>query len=216
MARNIIIPTTVLFLLLSVSSAQATPVTANAVSDWDITSGSALIQDGDEYRIVSVFNDADLTISGGDVSSLGLFNNSISNMSGGSAGDINAFNNSQIIITNGRSTSIHAYDSSSVHLHRVERFVVAPDIIWTPGVSYSADGEIHYYGYDFEFLTPGPGSGWLTGKWADGTSFQSYLRAIPDPFESSNIILHVVPEPSGLLMIITGYLLIRRKLRIRR
>jgi hypothetical protein len=69
---------------------------------------------------------------------------------------------------------------------------------------------LHVFGKDFAFTPITSYNGWLSGLWADDTSFTIYLREFPPPFPGSGVVLHTVPEPCTLGLCAFGFLLMRR------
>ncbi len=192
---------TVILILLSISPVQA-------VYHIDFTEGYNQLDTTERVEHVYVFNDAILDVVNcnlgdltgynntlinwyyGDIFTFGVSDNSIANIYGGNSNKTN-FN----IIVGGNGT-INLYDMSKDGAFLTINFypgqngklnIYARDVVYTP---YSNDS-----------------GGILSGQFLTekGTSFS--IRTPDDPFSHINII----PEPSTLLLLGTGCLLLRRR-----
>ncbi len=81
----------------------------------------------------------------------------------------------------------------------------------------SFDAPIHVYGYDFQYIdNPGPigiNGGYLTGYWEDNTYFSIGCRDEPGSWSTyyDGVVLHEIPEPTTLLLLTLGAVMLRRK-----
>ena len=156
-----------------------------------------IIQSGNYYD-VNVYNSSNVIMSGGSAFHLYLYNSSSFTMNGGTFSSwAHTHNNSTLNIYGGKFESVSLADKSTINIHGGE----IVDYLTIFGT-----GKIHFYGYDFIYQRSGGGaeSGWLSGIWADGSSFSVYLRALPEPFPGSQIILYEIPEPASLSLLALG------------
>lgn len=155
---------------------------------------TADISDGRIYSL-KAHDTSSVVLSGGTVSDidrgLSAFGASTVAISGGSvAGYVNAWNTSTMDISGGTISVLNAYEESSVTIHGF-------DFRATGGLSL--DGEIVL------------GTGVLTGKWSDGTSW-----IMPIQGNDSGATIRVVPEPATLsLLALSGLAFLRRRRRYR-
>lgn len=172
--------------------------------DLNITAGSGSMSSGDEYRVVSVYNSALFDVSGGIADSIFSYNTSTVDLSGGDIDTLVSFNLSTVTISGGSYTAIQATANSTIYLYRTDN---------DPTLTYTDNGTIHIYGHNVQFTRAGGNaeSGWLSGSWTvGGESFYLYLRNLPESFDSSNIVIHEMPEPATLILIASGLLFVKR------
>ncbi len=148
-----------------------------------------VIQDGNAYNVVRLFDDATVNMTGGVIMTyLELFNTSTFNAYGGSMGG---------------ASSIRLFDSSVVNLRKLE---VGEAYGWpTTIIELAGEGgtqQINFYGYGFYYDNYG-----LNGYWSDGSKF---IFGIRDAETQSALVFHEVPEPATLLLISLGGLLLRK------
>ncbi len=158
---------------------------SNGAMDWDIYSGSNQIQTSDEYGVVNTYNNSTLDMTGGRVEYIFGYDNSIINFFGGDVDILEGHNHSTFALNGGLIDTISILDFSHFNI----------------------------YGSDFVWQRAGGGavSGWLSGNWLDGSSFNIYFRDLPEEFPGSHITL--IPEPSSFLMILAGSVLLRSRKR---
>jgi hypothetical protein len=185
----------------------------------------AVIQEGDVYDYVHVYNDAIIDISGGIVTALGAYDSSTINLSGGVLDSLSATEYSTINlsgdtqigglgnydsgITNmygGTVGSMKVGSSNPVNLHGG----VISDYL-------KAVSTVNIYGYGFEYdpLAGDYRGGQLTGFWLDDTPFSIDLFGDPGgpssaPIDTySHIVL--IPEPATILLLGLGGLFLRKR-----
>lgn len=188
-----------------------------------------VIEDGDVFSWVSVYNDATVNMSGGVVTSqLSAYDFSLVNISGGileatistDASTVNLSGNMQAnqLGVSGSGTAnmyggtvgfIEAWNHSTVNLYggTISDYVLA----------YGDESlVVNIYGYDFNYDALGGsyGGGQLTGFWLDDSPFTIDLWYSSNPGEAtidtySHIVL--VPEPATVLFLGAGMLMLRRR-----
>ena len=177
-------------LILSVQ-ANAAPV------DVNIYGGDFLIDDGDDYGIVNVWNDANVTMTGGNVERLECYDYSHLILKNGSISSwLHGNNNSIIEMEGGYSDHVVLGDSSIMHLSGGE---------WPAPTYITAfdDTVLHIYGYGFYYAGQ-----YLNGYWVDDTSFNIWLRGTETV---SHVVLHEIPEPATFFFLGVGYFLIKKR-----
>lgn len=169
-------------ILLSILIGISLSGVSNAALDWDITEGEHSILDGDEYGIVNAFNETTLDMTGGRVEYIFGYDNSIINFFGGDVDILEGHNHSTFALNGGLIDTISILDLSHFNI----------------------------YGSDFVWQQAGGGavSGWLSGNWLDGSSFNIYFRDLPEEFPGSHITL--IPEPTSIAFLGLGFLVIRK------
>ena len=155
---------------------------SNAALDWDIDSGSNQIQTGDQYGIVNTYNNSTLDMTGGRVEYIFGYDSSIITLFGGEVDILEGHNHSTFGLNGGSIGTISILDFSHFNI----------------------------YGSDFVWQRAGGGavSGWLSGNWLDGSSFNIYFRDLPEEFPGSHITL--IPEPVSIAFLGLGFLAIRK------
>jgi len=185
-----------------------------------------VIQNGDEYSYVSVYNDAIVDMTGGTVTiQLGAYDSSTVNISGGVLNGV---------FTSGESVDSTLNLSGSMQADEVE--------IWGSGTLNMLGGtigsvEIHnvanlyggtisdyllatstvnIYGYDFEYdpLAGNYQGGQLTGFWLDDTPFSIdlYYQDIPGaPIIDTWSHIVLIPEPTTILLLAIGGIILRKR-----
>ena len=218
-------------------------VNVQAVGDWDIYS-DAEIHDGDEYSNVSVFDTppehTTLDMFGGLVDGIEAFDESTINISGGYVSTLNSFEFSTVNAFGGAIGGLYAYDTGTVNvwgdgnvlslLSRGDSSVVSMwgGEVWhiaalefgtvnlsgglvTDSLGVIDSGIINIYGYGLIKEPTGGkyGYGFVSGYWTDSTPFSIDLNGA-DTY--SRVML--IPEPSTLLLIFAGGLLLRSKAKL--
>ena len=175
--------------------------------DWDIYS-DAVIQEGDEYGYVRVFDtppvQTTLNMTGGYVDWLNTYDSSVTNVYDGTLFIVQTYGTSIVNVFGGTISPLEVYDSSTAHIHGgvLDYHLVV-----------SETASAHIYGSDFAFQPSGSGprDGWLSGYWEDNSPFNIWLRNLPEPFPSAQLVLHEIPEPSILAFLSLGGLGLRRR-----
>jgi hypothetical protein len=158
--------------LLITSAAQALP-------NWDIYS-NAVIQDGDTYNYVSVYDTppetTTLDMFGGSLVSLRTYDTSISNIYRGQIiGEIGVLDQSSVALYGGNfEIYFSTNDSATLSIYGGEL------VGYSPG--FSEESSFTIYGYDFNY------DGFeLTGFLADGSSF-NMIEFRDNDYEHTNLI----------------------------
>lgn len=144
-------------------------------------SGHHVINDGDVYGEVFLENDASVDVLGGSILKLELFNFSTGDIFGGEMDSL----------------WTNDYTVASIHGGTLDELACFPE------------SSVYLYAYDVTFHPPDGthNDQWLEGKYLnDGTpfSFEFYHDdCIPQ--------LHIVPEPSTLLLLSLGVLILRKR-----
>jgi hypothetical protein len=162
------------------------PLCANATTIDFYTDGT--IQSGDNYDQVNIWDTAMVNMTGGDVTRwISVFDASTLLLSGGSIQDLQLSYSGIAVLTGGNITGTLSTAGTSV---------------------------VHIYGKNFNF-TPNysNGPGWITGDWADGSSFSIYYRNY-EPFPGTHLFLHEIPEPCTLGLVSLGVFILRRNIKI--
>lgn len=193
-----------------------------------------LVEDGDDYDGIDLVNSDTLLMTGGRIGGLrsyatssatilntnpmGSMNAGISllyaydsstiNFSGGSVWNFYGFGSSTINIDGGAMHYLIMRESSIGHLSGGQ---ILTDLAIPVDTSY-----VHIYGYDFNHDPLGgiENEGLLTGYWPGGEAFSISLnnwKAETDVITYDQIIFHVIPEPTSILLIGIGGLIISRK-----
>jgi hypothetical protein len=136
---------------------------------------NAVIQEGDSYYRVSVWDDAIVVMTGGEVTFQLL-----------------QYDSSTVTVIDGSVRWFELRDSSTANLYGGNF-----DTLYAPGPS----SYFNIYGYDFTIEKPS--SLWrLTGFWPDGLPLEMYLRRA-DTF-GDHYLIHEVPEPATILLLAAG------------
>jgi hypothetical protein len=165
----------------------------------DFYSNGSIVE-GNNFNVVNVWNAANVNMTGGSVTSfLNLYNNSNFNASGGEIlNHVVTFDYSSIVFSGGDSyISLTTNDYSTIYVYNglLSAVIAAFD-----------SSAVNVYGYGFT-MTPVGNSYDLTGYFQDGTSFSYYLR----DSTYSRVMLHTVPEPASVAILLLGLLTLRAK-----
>jgi len=140
----------------------------------------AKVQEGGSITNAYLYNFSTLYVSGGRIDHVYAYGNSVMNVSGGSIGDVAAgitiIGNEIVNISGGMVSKLGAGDFSTV-------LIYGYDFQTTGGLSLDGQRVV--------------GTGVLTGKWFDGTSWTTTIYL-------NDGIIQVVPEPSSLLALLCG------------
>jgi hypothetical protein len=188
----------------------------------------AVIQDGDVYDYVHVYNDATVDMIGGVVTSLTGWDSSTINVSAGILGGLGSVEFSTLNLsgdmeadTLGVSDSgtlnmfggnvglIEAWNHSTVNLHggTISNYLLAYG---------TEDLVISIFGYGFEYdpLAGDYRGGQLTGFWLDDTPFSIdlYYDDTPGgPVIDTWSHITLIPEPATILLFGLGIVLLRKR-----
>jgi len=177
-----------------------------------------VIQDGDDYTIVQVLNDAVVNMTGGLVTdALGTEDTSTLNIFGGYAARVGATEWSFINLYDGMETGyIEILSSSTLNMYGgltgvVEIGTTNPVHLRGGAITdyLIARSTVDIYGYDFSYDLYGGsyGGGRLSGFWTNGIPLSIDLYAIYNPPYGgtidtwSHVVLHTIPEPSTLILL---------------
>ena len=180
-----------------------------------------IIQDGDDFDLVEIFNGATVVMVGGTVWDFHAYETSVLNIWGGNVGrgSVLAYDSSTINVGGGSLDIgvLRGLNSSTVNISggsfTGEIGVVDSSRmnIWG-GIENTVltafhSSTVNIYGENFE-LTPSGSSFFLTGNWADAGVFDMYLRG-------SHTLprVNLIPEPASLALFGLGALALIRKRR---
>jgi hypothetical protein len=172
-------------------------------STVNISSGSILY-----YGSHSVYDNSTVNISGGSVSTLHAYDTSTVNISGGEAfGGTSAWGSNTINISGGEVSSLRVYGNTTGNISggvTGELMSHGFSTIALIGYDFGLSGDLSW-APDGETIL---GTGLLTGKWFDDTSFM-----IPITSHDNTATIMAIPEPATLLLFGLGGLALRRKMR---
>jgi hypothetical protein len=148
---------------------------------------NAVIQEGDSYYRVSVWDDAIVVMTGGEVNQLLQSDSSTTTLIGGSV------------------RWFEIRDSSTANLYGGN--------FGNFGILYAPDPNSYFHIYGYNFIIEKPSDLWrLTGFWPNGSTFEVYLRRA-DTF-GEHYVLHEVPEPSITGFFVLGILILKRRIKM--
>ncbi len=172
------------------------PVCTNAIDFYD----DGWITDGNVFDTVNIWNDANVTMIGGEAFYCNLYDSSIFNAYGGDTSVLYTHQTSHAWLYADDATGAYIYDQSVVH-------------IFNGGPSQSMfiydNGQLHIYGYHLEYDELAAPN-WVTGYWEDGQEFWIYLRNIYT-YNPEQVFLHEIPEPSTFCIMSLLTLFIRKR-----
>ncbi|HLB74287.1 MAG TPA: LamG-like jellyroll fold domain-containing protein [Sedimentisphaerales bacterium] len=171
-----------------------------------------IIQHGDDFDFVEIFDGATVVMVGGAVRDFRTYETSALNIWGGTVewGSVLGYDSSIINVGGGilDVDFLGGFDSSTVNISggsftgRIGVEDSSQMNIWG-GIQNTVltafhSSVVNIYGENFE-VTPSGSSFFLTGNWADGEIFDMYLRG-PDTFPRVNLI----PEPATFALLGLG------------
>ena len=164
------------------------PLCANATTiDFN---DNGTITDGNVFDIANIWDNANVTMTGGIVYRCNMNNSASLDFYDGYIGVIDMNDTSIARINADRTPTMYLYENSQVHL-------------FNGGLSPSAliydDAELHIYGYALEYIIGGPDI--IEGFWPDNQFFSIFIRNSPEGALRDNVFLHEIPEPSTLLLL---------------
>ncbi|OHB53185.1 MAG: hypothetical protein A2Y12_06785 [Planctomycetes bacterium GWF2_42_9] len=176
---------------------------ANATTIDFYTDG--IIQSGDCYDQVNVWNTAAINMTGGIAQSVWTYDSSTFNVQNGSVSLVVSLQNTSIVtILGGEIASLQLLDNSIAYLYGGN----ITETLATAGMA-----TVHIYGKNFNFIPKySNGPGWITGNWSDGSFFSIYYRNY-EPFPGTHLFLHEIPEPCTLGLVSLGFFTMRRNIK---
>jgi hypothetical protein len=154
-----------------------------------------VIQDGNTFLAVRVFDDATVNMTGGNIKGgISLYNNSI----------FNAYDGAMADASQGWASTIALFDSSIINLYKLDGGVTYGSPLTIIRAAEGSNAQINFYGYGFNFE-----GNHLHGYWADGSSFLFMIKS--DEATMGALVFHNVPEPATLFLLAIGGLLIRKR-----
>lgn len=182
-----------------------------------------VIQEGDEYRYVSVYNDATVDMTGGIVTKIfTAYDSSTVNISGGALNILDSFDSSTLNLSgNPQINDIEVYFSGtvnmlsgtvgSVEIHNIANLYggIISDYLL-------ATSTVNIYGYGFEYapLSGDYRGGQLTGFWMNDAPFSIdlYYSDTPGgPIIDTYAHIVLIPEPATLLLLGLGVLILKKR-----
>jgi hypothetical protein len=148
------------------------------------------ITDGNVFDTVNIWDNANVTMTGGVVAFCNTYNSGILNYNDGDLHFLYTYQTSQAWLYANESTECRIYDQSIVHLYNGG--LVASALIYD-------DAELHIYGYNLEYIIGGPDM--VEGFWPDNQFFSIFIRNSPEGALRDNVFLHEIPEPSTLSLL---------------
>jgi len=166
------------------------------------------------------YNKSTINVGGGTIYTLNSYDSSNINIFGGLTYHVSAYDTTTVNVldnanlftlfaldsgvinmSGGRTSSIGAAESSTVNLYGG---------LVTDDLSAGDSGIINVYGYNLaKFPTGGKlGDGFVLGEWENGVTFNFYFYGSNT---YSHIILHEIPEPATILLIVIGSIVLRRR-----
>lgn len=171
-----------------------------AVSDAGWTEGHHEIYPGDNYGELEIYNDVTLDIFGGEIYQLYTFDTTLTNWYDGQITYLISREQSIINICGGEALNGIGADGNGIfNLY---------SSLSIPGISLHENSLLNLYAYDVIYHTTGGmwNDGWIEGYYLiDNTYFVSDIAG--DSFSHINI----VPEPTTILLLGLGSLLVIRK-----
>lgn len=150
-------------------------------ADTEWYSGHYEIVDSDIYGEVRIFNDVTLDIFGGDISRLETYDTTVTDWYGGEMSHLWTYDDSMVNVYGGELFTLYSHEDSLINL-------CAYDVLITDTGGYWNLGRV-------------------TGKYfSDNSSFIINLWS-----EETASHINIIPEPSTLLLLGSGGLLLRRK-----
>lgn len=193
--KKIIIVTLAMVLCVGTSQVQA-------AIDWDIYS-DATIYPGEEYEDVSVFDTPPehtiVDMLGGGLLTLSTYDFSTTNIHGGEISlGIDTYDSSTVNIYDGTITGhfLGVRDSSTLNIYGGNL-----DVVNSPTIYETSTVNIYGYGFFYDDVL-----GVLTGNLQDGSTF-IFRELSPSNYSKLNL----VPEPTSILLLGLGWLLVKRR-----
>jgi len=228
--------TVIMLMVLCVGTPQV-----QAAIDWDFYDDGIIQEGDEYNNVGVYDTPPDHTtvdMLGGIVDSMGAYNESTINMTGGFVHTLWSLDSSNVNMSGGWVHELSAYDTGMVNISGDADVVVlaarefgvvnmsggvvdyvGPTEYGTVNLSGGLvneflatydSGIINIYGYDLAKSASGGGWGYglVTGEWADETIFSIDFGRSET---YSHVMLHEIPEPSTVVIIITGLLFFRKR-----
>lgn len=179
-----------------------------------------LIEDGDFFSTIALFDDDTLLMTGGNGETLTLGDYAIANIEntdlpigitdiisggygilnifGGGIGNIQAINESVINMNNGSVNSLGMYSQSMSYLYGGSIGTLASD---QPLGYPLPQNWIHFYCLEYDYDT---NINLLTGLWEDSSAFNIQLEDIGIYPTYDLIEFHIIPEPATIMLLGLG------------
>jgi len=168
---------------------------------------TCIIENGDNYDRITLHDYASVNMIGGEVTGFTTFNSSYITLSGGLIhSGISTFNNTVIEMNGGSVLNLELGNSSIMYLSGGNIDGV---------VSIFENAVLHIYAKDFLYTPEEYGFGGLSGHWINDTEFSIDFRFLQTPFlTGSSVVMHIVPEPCSFGLIVFGFFIVRRAIKI--
>jgi len=141
----------------------------------------------------------------GGIWAVGVRSYSIFNFNGGEIGSIEASGDATVNITGGILTTLEMHSESQAYLEGGLIENLASDQTLLGGLPRE-DALIHIFALDYLYDSP---SNLLTGHWSDNSAFSINLIDIGTVPTYDYIEFHIIPEPTSILLLGLGGLLVR-------
>lgn len=198
------------------------------VSSYD--TGNVTISGGDINGPLDSYGDSNVTVSGGNISRVTPYETSSVSISGGNIGFVTARGTSTVAVSGGHINGLlEPNDDSSVTIFggTVARLIPRDDsnvdifgVRIGDYVGVMRNATLTFHGYDFRAAAGLQlenetvlGDGLLNGKWADGTPWIIDIR-----YQESGATIQtaIIPEPSALILLLSGAVTLACFRRLRR
>jgi hypothetical protein len=190
------------FAILFAFSFCANATTIDFYSDGTIT-------DGNVFNTVNIWNDANVTMTGGDVGFCKVYNSGVFNYSGGDL------------------VFLYVYNSSVAYISTAENYYAQGFELYNNGQIYMNDGgdfanaqifdksaQFHIYGSNLKYIIGAPDA--VEGLWPDGRDFEILIRNSSMGALRDSVFLHEIPEPASMGLLLIGIIGMRRFQNLRR
>lgn len=174
--------------------------------------GASVLEVADNHSrsFVRTYDQSHLSVlPGGSVPWVDGFDDSSVTILGGSVSHLRMYDESSVLVQGGDISDLGIYGDSTATIHRVT----------LSSLRLSTTATVDIFGYDFALR-----SGRLGGRWSDGTAFDFWLISAQGPLYSgqilytlpNNLVLHAVPLPAGVWLLMSGAILLANRIRLRR
>lgn len=176
------------------------PVCANATTMDFYNDGT--ITDGNNFGTVNIWDDANVTMTGGKVFWCYTYNTSsfVYYSDYGDLSFISMYDNSLARNYANWTPTMELYNNSQMHIYNGH----IGSSVWIYG-----DAELHIHGHNLEYISGVCDV--VFGQWPDGRSFDFAIRNSFHGTLRDNVFLHETPEPSTLSLLGLFTLFIRKR-----